>query len=101
MPTATAGDAPDSFFVEHFCPGVRAYELRRAAARVRAAAAAMAKEGKALRCVSSTVIPNDESLLCLFEAPREELVREAYERAGVRFERISAAVNVEESETPA
>ena len=55
----------------------------------------MEREGKPVRHVRATIVPVDESFLCVFEAPPEELVREADARAGVPFERISAAISVE------
>lgn len=42
-------------------------------------------------------MPADEALLCVFGADSEELVREVYARAGVPFERLSAAI-ADESE---
>lgn len=39
----------------------------------------------------------DESVLCIVEAESEELVSEAYMRAGLSFERISIVVTEEAS----
>ena len=43
----------------------------------------------------STIVPDDEAYLSLFEAGSAEEVRAAYERAGVPYERIAAAIAVE------
>ena len=59
--------------------------------RVRDAAVELEREGRPVRYLRSAVVPADESLLCLLEAAGEELVREAYARAGI-FERISAVI---------
>lgn len=48
-----------------------------------------------MRFVRSTIVPRDESWLCVFEAASEELVRETYARAGIPFERISPAISLE------
>ncbi len=40
----------------------------------------------------ATIVASDESFLCVVEAQSEDLVRLAYARAGVPFERISAAL---------
>ncbi len=40
--------------------------------------------------------PGDESFLCVFEAASEDVVREAYARAGLSFERISTAISEED-----
>lgn len=85
-----------TYLVEHYRPGLGVEALRHTAALVRAAARAMEDEGRAVRYVSSTIVPADESFLSLFEASSEELVREAYARAAVPFERISLAAD----ETP-
>jgi hypothetical protein len=82
-----------AFLVEHFRPGARSHDLELTVVRLRQTAAVMVAEGKWLRCVSSTIVPGDESLLCLFESAGEELVREAYARAGEVFERISSALD--------
>ena len=54
------------------------------------------REGKPVRYVHSTIVPEDESCLFLLEATSESLVREAYARARVQFERISTAIPVED-----
>jgi len=46
--------------------------------------------------VRSTIVPGDEFFLCIFDAASEELVREAYARAGITFQRISTALGDED-----
>ena len=90
---ARAGtDAPETFLVEHYRPGLTADELGACAARVRDATSALEREGKPVRYLRGTIVPTDESLLCVFEAASEQLVREAYARAGIPFERITAVI---------
>jgi hypothetical protein len=64
---------------------------------VRESATELNREGKPVRYLRSTIVPNDESVLVVIEAASEELVREVYTRAGVPFERVSAAVTDEDS----
>jgi hypothetical protein len=52
----------------------------------------MEREGKAVRYLRATIVPTDESLLCVLEAASEDLVREAYARAEIPFERIAAVI---------
>ncbi len=85
-------EAREAFLVEHYRPGVTADDLGVLAARVREAAGAMEGEGEAVRYLRATIVPVDESLLCLFEAASEQLVREAYARAEIPFERITAVI---------
>jgi hypothetical protein len=81
-----------TFLVEHYRPGDPVDTLQRSTEQIRAVAALMGREGKSLRYLRSTIVPRDESFFCLLEAASEELVREAYVRANVPFERISTAI---------
>lgn len=88
----TDTEARETFLVEHYRPGLTAEELGAWAAKVRETTGAMEREGKPVRYLRSTVVPSDESLLCTFEAASEQLVRDAYARAGIPFERITAVI---------
>ena len=80
------------YLVEHYAPSLTVDGLGCWAARVREMAVAMGSDGRAVRYLQSTIVPADQALLCVFEADSEELVREVYARAGVPFERLSAAI---------
>ena len=84
--------ARETFLVEHYRPGATVAELSEWAIRVRDVAAEMARDGRSVRYVRSTIVPGDESMLCLLEAADEALVRETYARAGIPFERLSVAI---------
>jgi len=86
----------ETYLVEQYQPGFETDRLRQTAAEVRESAHELEREGKAVRFLRSTIIPGDEALLCLLEAESEELIRETYERAGISFDRISAAMPDEE-----
>jgi hypothetical protein len=83
-----------TYVVEHYRPGLKADELRAQAERVRDAVGAMERAGRAIRCLSSTVVPDDEYFQSVIEASSERLVRQAHDRAGVTFERISSALTI-------
>jgi hypothetical protein len=87
-----------SYLVEHYRPGTSVRNLSTWADRLRSAAAELEHEGEAIRLVRATIVPADESLLCVFEADSEALVRNAYGRAGLGFERISVALSPGETE---
>lgn len=92
-PMVRAGtEARETFLVEHYRPGLTAAELGAWATRVRASAVEMEGEGKAVRYLRATIVPTDESLLCVIEAASEELVRQAYARAEIPFERITPVI---------
>lgn len=83
------------YLVEHYRPGLSTARLAAAAAAVRATAAALAAEGRPIAYLRSTIVPGDESYLSFFAAGSEDDVRAAYARAGVPFERITAALAAE------
>lgn len=92
MARRTGAGARHTYLVEHYRPGVPAEGLRRGAARVRQAVDQLEREGTPVRYLNATIVPADESFLCVLECASEELVREAYARASISFERISAAI---------
>ena len=83
------------YLVEHYSPGLNVSQLTSAIVRVRETVVAMEHTGDPIHYVSSTIVPSDESFYCVIEAAAEENVRGAYARAGVPFERMSAAILVE------
>jgi hypothetical protein len=84
-----------TFLVEHYWPGVTAEAFRSAAERVRSSAEEMAAGDSTIVFLHSTLVPEDEAAFCVFSATSADLVVEAYSRAGVQFERILAALEVE------
>ena len=88
----SGAETRETFLVEHYRPGLSAEELGAWAARVRDTTNEMEREGKAVRYLRATIVPTDESLLCVLEAASEDLVREAYARAEIPFERITAVI---------
>lgn len=92
MARRAATDPRQTYLVEHYRPGFGVDELRELVSRVRDTVAEMSQDGTAVRHMRSTIVPVDESFLCVFEAACEELVREACARAGISFERISLAL---------
>jgi len=85
-------EARQTYLVEHYRPGLTADALRQWAARVRDTAAEMEREDITVRYVRSTIVPADETLLCVIEAASEEIVRETYARAGLPFDRLSSVL---------
>ena len=81
-----------AFLVEHYRPGLTATELGAWAARVRGTARELERETEAVRYVGATIVPTDESMLCMFEAVSEQHVRDVYSRAEIPFERITVVV---------
>jgi hypothetical protein len=82
------------FLGEGFPVGVARGSLTAAARRARRVAASMRAEGSPVWFVRSTFVPEEDSLLCLFDAPSADLVRELSRRARLPVERIVEAVDV-------
>jgi hypothetical protein len=89
----TGTEIRETFLVEHYRPGLTPDELRALAVQIRDTTDRMEREGKTVRYIRATIVPTDESLLCLLEAASEDLVREAYARAELPFERITAVIS--------
>lgn len=83
-----------TYLVEHYWPGVTEETFRSAAERVRTTAKEMARGGTAIRHLHSIMVPADEAAFCVFAAASMELVKQLYARAGVRADRIVAAVAI-------
>jgi len=92
MADRAVAEARQTYLVEHYRPGLGVDGFKQWAVRVREATVAMEREGNPVRYVRSTIVPADEALLCILEAATEELVREAYVRAGIPFERLSTVI---------
>lgn len=89
-----------TYLVERYWPGVTAEELLAARERERAVIARMSAEGASIRVVSSTLIPADEVLLSIYEAPTATVVRRLNEQAAIPFDRIVEAAQVVECSSP-
>jgi hypothetical protein len=87
-----AGAERETYLVEHYRPGLPVEGLKEWAARVRETVEQLERDGKPVRYLRSTIVPADESFLCVLEAASEGLVRDAYAQAGIPFERISTAL---------
>jgi hypothetical protein len=82
------------YVVERYLPGMRPAELERALERLKETALELRDEGREIRYLGSTIVPEDEACFCQFEGSSDELVAEANRRARMRFDRIVPAVAV-------
>ena len=79
------------FLVELYVPGEDRAAARQQTVRAEQAAADLAREGTAVRCVWSVFVPEDETCLLLCDAPSAGAVQTALDRAGLSWEHVSAA----------
>ncbi len=94
MDTDTNVQSTELYLVERYWPGVTEPELRAAVSKVRLAVSEMADGGVLVTHLRSTLVPGEESVLCLFEGSSTDDVAEANRRAGVQFDRISPVIDV-------
>jgi Protein of unknown function (DUF4242) len=87
--------APNTYLVEVYVPRTSPGGADMVAARARAAAAQMRREGTLIRVLRSFFAPEDELWFCLFEARSSATVAEASRRANLEFGRIQKAVDAD------
>jgi hypothetical protein len=90
-----------TYLVECFWPGVSETTLVAATERARKAALELQREGQQIAYLDSILIPVDEIVFCLFDAPSVTAVRDVSRRAALPFERIVESVRVRAGAAPA
>jgi Protein of unknown function (DUF4242) len=83
-----------TFLVEHYWPGITPGPFEAACGRVRLSVDEIAAEGVPIRFVHSTLLSEEETAFCVFEAQSAAAVEEAYARAAVPFERVIDALQI-------
>jgi hypothetical protein len=80
--------------VESYPVGLTADELIAATDRAARVAEEFRLDGVDVRLVESTLVPTEDSLFCIFEAPSREVVEEVATRAALPIERLIEAIDV-------
>jgi hypothetical protein len=88
------------FLVELYIPSAQLPAVQGWIEAATTAAADVSREGEAVRCVRSIVVPEDETCFLLYEAPSIDAVRAAAERAGLGSGRITETLSEAEEERP-
>jgi Protein of unknown function (DUF4242) len=84
-----------TYLLETYMSRTSAGDPAAAAARARAAAAQMRREGTPIRVLRSFFVPEDELWFCLYEARSSDTVAEAGRRAKLGLGRIQKAVDAD------
>ncbi len=87
-----------NYIVQRTLPRFTGEQLAAAAASAKSTTAQMSREGTPVRYLRSFFIPGEDKCYCLFEGPSAEAVREANDRAGLPYERISEGLHIEADE---
>jgi len=82
------------FLVERFAAAWSIAELTQLAERATNASERVRHDGLSVRYLGSTLVPQDQTCFCLFEAESADNVRRLNELAGLGFERILPALAV-------
>jgi hypothetical protein len=83
------------FMVESYPVGLSANQLAAATDRAHDVTAQMRVDGIEVQLLQTILVPAEESLFYLFEAPSRELVEEIVNRARLPRERVVEAVDVD------
>lgn len=83
-----------NYVVEGYVPGVTVELVAEAAARARSITAAMRAEGLRIYYLGSTLLPEDETCFCWFQAGSIDDVEEASRRADLAVARVLEAVSL-------
>ena len=84
-----------TYLVERYWPGVTSELLLEALNRGRQVIEQMSVEGTRIRDISCTLIPGEEVVFSVYEAPSATAVRALNERAGIPVSRIVDAIAFE------
>lgn len=82
------------FVGESYPVGISRENLTAATRRAGLVAAQMRAEGSQIRFVKSTLMPADDTLMCLFDATSADLVMQLSRRAELPIERVIEAVEL-------
>lgn len=86
------------YMVERELPGVTMEQLAAAQRAAIETGQQFTSEGKNVRYIRTTFVPNEARCMCLFEADNADLVKEVNEAAHIPFTRVIEALDLTPSE---
>jgi hypothetical protein len=90
-------EALHRYLVELHRPGAGWAELGQTAERARQVAGALRAAGTPVRFLRSVYVPEDDACFLLYEAPSEDLLREALGKAGLAASHVATTLPATES----
>jgi hypothetical protein len=90
-----SGDAPGTYLVERYWPGITEASFRAAHDRLRKATEVLRRQGTEVVHLRSTLAEGEEAVFSFFRAGSTADVAEANRRGDVPFDRIVPVVEVE------
>jgi uncharacterized protein DUF4242 len=82
------------YIADRNLPGVTLEQLTAAQKAAIETSQRFTKEGKPVRYVRTAWVPSESHVMCMFEAPDAQLVRDVNEVAGIPFTRIVEAMDL-------
>jgi hypothetical protein len=82
------------YIADRDLPGVTLEQLAAAQKAAIETSQRFTTEGKPVRYIRSAWIPSESHVMCMFEAPDAQLVRDVNEAAGIPFTRILEAMDL-------
>ena len=82
------------YLVDRNLPGITMEQLGSAQRAAIQTSERFTTEGKPIRYIRSTFIPQESRCMCLFEADNPTLVKELNQAAGIPFERVVEAADL-------
>ena len=82
------------YMVDRELPGISMEQLAGAQEAAIDTCSEMTAAGKPVRYIRTTFVPGESHCMCLFEAPNEQLVKEANDKANLPYKRIVPAMDL-------
>lgn len=82
------------YMVDRDLPGITMDQLAAAQQSAISTSKEFTANGKPVRYIRSTFVPDESHCMCLFEAASPELVREVNEKANIPFTRVTEALDL-------
>ena len=82
------------YIADRDLPGVTLEQLAAAQKAAIETSQRFTEEGKPVRYIRTAWIPSESHVMCMFEAPDAQLVRDVNEAAGIPFTRILEAMDL-------
>ena len=87
------------YMVDRDLPGITPEQLAGAQQAAISTSQQFASEGKPVRYIRSTFVPQEARCMCLFEAPNAERVRDVNDAAKLPYTRIVEALDLSPAKT--
>lgn len=87
------------YMVDRHLPGITLEQLAGAQQAAISTSQQFVHEGKPVRYIRSTFVPEEARCMCLFEAPNAERVREVNDAAKLPYTRIIEALDLSPAKT--